>query len=135
MRRATLAVVLLVTACGVRPSDVILGGPVPTAASAAPLFLVSDGRVTPVLRPNTDNALNALAAGPTPLEREQGFTTEVPANTVFGPADATVTVSVDVTSLSDTAVDQIICTASPTALPVTLVGGGQSRGPRTCPVG
>ncbi|HWO58899.1 MAG TPA: hypothetical protein VNO31_02495 [Umezawaea sp.] len=134
MRRTlALAALLLLTACGVRPSDVILGGPAPTATSVVPVYWVSDGRVTPVLRPDFGPGLALLATGPTPTEAEQGYTTEVPAATVFGTAGSTVTVSVDVTTLSTNAVDQIVCTAA--TGDVTLVGGGQTRGPLTCPVG
>jgi len=132
-RALVLATALLATACGVRPSDVILGGPAPTATSTIPVFWVSDGHVTPVLRPDSGSGLALLATGPTTAEAEQGYTTEVPAGIVFGTAGSTVTVSVDVTSLSTNAVDQIVCTAA--TGDVTLVGGGQTRGPLTCPVG
>jgi hypothetical protein len=141
-RGALLAAVLLVAGCGVRPGGVVLGGPASTVASAAWLYLVSDGEVVPVLRPGRayTDALTLLAAGPTAAERDRGLTTEVPAGIVFdGRADAdgtpVVTASVDVTTLSPNAFAQIVCTASPDAEPVTIVGGGQSRGPQTCPVG
>lgn len=134
-----LVTALLVTGCGVRPGGVIVGGPAPTVAPAVVLYLVSEGRVTPVPRPGeTADALTLLAAGPTAVERERGLTTEVPAGIVFGRIVfdghlADVTVSVDVTTLSPTAFDQIVCTASSGSTPVTVAGGGQSRGPRTCP--
>jgi hypothetical protein len=128
---ALLATALLVTACGVRPSGVIRGGPAPTAASSATVYLVADGRVAPVRRPDTASALALLAAGPTADELGQGFTTELPAGTTLTASGTTVTVSVDVTSLSTNAVAQIVCTAGPA--PVTLVGGDRSRGPLACP--
>ncbi|MCS7483334.1 hypothetical protein ACFFQW_37030 [Umezawaea endophytica] len=132
-RLVVLATVLLATGCGVRPSAVILGGPAPTAAAMISVYFVSDGRVTPVPRPDSASGLAQLAVGPTTGEREQGYTTEVPAGAVLDAAGSTVTVSVDVTSLSTNAATQIACTTA--AGPVTLVGGGQRRGPLTCPVG
>jgi len=128
-------VLLLLTSCGVRPSEVILGGPAPTATTSATVYLLSDGDLTPVVRPNptSTDVLTLLAAGPTAAERERGFTTEVPAGTTFVASGSTVAVSVDVTALSPRAVDQIACTA---AIPITLVNGmNTSLGPRTCPVG
>ncbi|HEX6340349.1 hypothetical protein [Umezawaea sp.] len=132
-RAAALAAVLLVAGCGVRPSGVIVGGPAPTAAAVISVYFVSGGRVAPVPRPGSASALAQLAVGPTTAEREQGYATEVPAGAVLDAAGSTVTVSVDVTSLSANAVDQIVCTTA--AGSVTLVGGGQSRGPLACPVG
>jgi hypothetical protein len=137
---AVVLVTALVTGCGVRPGGVIVGGPAPTVASATVLYLVAEGRVVPVPRPGeTADALTLLAAGPTAAERERGLSTEVPAGLVFGRIAfsgqlADVTVSVDVTTLSPNAFDQIVCTASSGSTPVTVTGGGQSRGPRTCPV-
>lgn len=131
-----LATALLVAGCGVRPGGVIIGGPAPTASTATVLYLVSDGRVTRVLRPGeAAGPLALLAAGPTAAERDRGLDTEVPPGLKFGGSAEGVTVSVDVTTLSPNAFDQIVCTASPLFAPITLVGGGQSRGPRTCPVG
>jgi hypothetical protein len=134
-RAALVAAVLLVAGCGVRPSGVILGGPAPTVASAAQLYLVFGGRITPVLRPNppSADALTLLAAGPTTAERNQGYTTEVPVGIALDATGSTVAVSVDVTTLSPNAFDQIVCTASPGSTPVVVTGGGQSRGPRSCP--
>lgn len=141
IHRVLLVVVLLLAGCGVRPSDVVEGGPAPTIASGATVFLVSGGHVTPVLRPNPDSSdlLALLAAGPTAAERDQGYTSEVPPGVVLtvisAPGAATVEVSVsqDVRSLSAPAVDQIVCTAA-AGSPVTLVGGRDSRGPQVCPV-
>ncbi|MFD9738993.1 hypothetical protein [Umezawaea sp. NPDC059074] len=136
MRRLLLVpVLLLLTSCGVRPSEVILGGPAPTATTTATVYLLHGGELTPVVRPNpsSTDVLALLAAGPTTAERERGFTTEVPPGTTFEASGSTVAVSVDVTALSPAAVDQIACTA---AAPITLVNGGHtSLGPRTCPVG
>jgi hypothetical protein len=46
-------------------------------------------------------------------------------------------VSLDVTTLSPAAVDQVVCTvrdALPDATSVTLTSATASRGPRTCPL-
>jgi hypothetical protein len=136
IHRVLLVIVLLVAGCGVRPSSVVEGGPAPTVAAGATLFLVSGGHVTPVLRPKPDSSdlLALLAAGPTAVERDQGYTSEVPAGVALSAAASEVSVSVDVRSLSALAVDQIVCTAAPDSTPVTLVGGGASRGPQVCPV-
>jgi hypothetical protein len=135
IRALLLVVALLAAGCGVRPSDVVLGGRAPTVALAITVFLVSDGQVIRVLRPNptSPDPLAVLAAGPTAIEREQGYGSEVPAGVVLEAAGASVRVSVDVTTLSEVAVDQIVCTAAQET--VTLVGGGTGRGPLTCPVG
>lgn len=133
MKRALpLVLVLLAAACGVRPSGVIVGGPAPRATPAVAVYLVLDRKVTPVPRPDSASGLSSLAGGPTAAEREQGYTTAVPEGLVFTAAGGIVTVSVDVTTLSATAVDQIVCTSSQAS--VTLVGGGRSRGPLVCPV-
>ncbi|PRY41358.1 hypothetical protein [Umezawaea tangerina] len=134
MKRALVLVLVLLTgACGVRPSGVILGGPAPSAPPAVAVYLVLGGRVTPVPRPDSASGLTSLAGGPTAAEREQGYTTEVPAGVVFEASGGIVAVSVDVTALSATAVAQIVCTSS--SGPVTLVGNGWSRGPLVCPLG
>ncbi|GAA3523864.1 hypothetical protein GCM10022222_02620 [Amycolatopsis ultiminotia] len=139
IRRAgcALAVVALLAAgCGVRPSGVIQGleapsgPPVPSAGghgtgapssppAAVSLYFVSGGSVVPVTRPEVATApaglLTLLAGGPDESERANGLTTEVP-RTI---APATVTTSgttveamlgTDVTALSPTAVNQIVCT-------------------------
>jgi hypothetical protein len=133
MRILLLVAVLLVTACGVQPTGVIPGLPAPRIDFGTRLFFVQNGRLFSVTR-TTDRELSpvdmlkVLAAGPT----EPGVTTEVPAD--LGPVSVngrTVTVSVDVASLSTMAVDQIVCTA-----PVdTVTGQGQTRGPERCPLG
>jgi len=127
--RGLVLVLLLVAGCGVRPSDVVLGGPAPTVAPVAVVFLVaSDGRVTRVLRPGpaAPDPLTLLAEGPTAVERDQGYRSEVPAGAVLSSAGGSVSVSPD--SLSAVAVDQVVCTAAPDGAPVTLNG----RGPLVC---
>ncbi|MGI5152798.1 hypothetical protein ACQEVC_41540 [Plantactinospora sp. CA-294935] len=154
--RVPLAAVALLTVlaagCGVRPTEVITGGPAPPGpAQGVGLFFVAEHRVTLVLRPSTppgsvDGALALLLAGPDPTEREQGYTTEIPSDaapatvTASDPSGTTVKLGTDVTTLSATAVDQIVCTvryALPDGRPtdrtlVTLTGPDGSRGSRGC---
>ena len=165
-RRHLLAWVTLIAVlgagCGVRPSGVITGGPAPTVAVDRPglpappappgegavLYFVANSSLTPVLRPTRTHlslkqTLALLLDGPDGDERAANLTSEVP--TGLGPVtvavDASgnvdVVVSADVTTLSTTAVDQIVCTvrdAMPTAAPITLTSGATAREPRTCPV-
>ncbi|MGW5159507.1 hypothetical protein ACWEPN_28870 [Nonomuraea wenchangensis] len=142
-----------VAGCGVRPSDVILAGDPPSGpvqhATAVTLYLVKDGRLSAVTRPDgrlsPADALALLAAGPTPREQAHGLTSEVPPDA--GPFTLTaepggaghlvVTLSTPAGELSALAVDQIVCSAAATrrdsSAQVTVIGAGQSIGPRTCP--
>nr|WP_083472843.1 hypothetical protein [Kibdelosporangium phytohabitans] len=125
-------VALLLAGCGVQPTAPIGG----SRATGAVIYLVQDGEVTPVLRPTRHessklSALELLAEGATPGGL---YTTEVPRE--LGPRSVdgvTVTVTADVAALSTVAVTQIVCTAA-IPQPVTLRGGGQTRGPLSCPV-
>ncbi|WP_053175461.1 hypothetical protein [Nonomuraea sp. SBT364] len=158
LARRALAVGLVslvaVAGCGVRPSGVITGD-APPSGDVAPdtkitLYLVKDGRLSAVTRPGRGgrplfkaDILALLAAGPTVMERADGFSTDVPPEA--GPfSDSTdpaghlvVTVSVPAGELSPVAVDQIVCTvaamspASPAQ--VTVAGDGDRVGPRSCP--
>ncbi|MEU6728341.1 hypothetical protein ABZ917_31935 [Nonomuraea wenchangensis] len=142
-----------VAGCGVRPSGVILAGDPPSGpvqrALATTLYLVKDGRLSTVTRPDAHlpaaDTLALLAAGPTPRERAHGLTSEVPPDA--GPFTLTaepggaghlvVTLSTPAGELSALAVDQIVCSAAATrrddSAQVTVVGAGRSIGPRTCP--
>ncbi|GAA1705460.1 hypothetical protein [Nonomuraea bangladeshensis] len=140
-----------VAGCGVRPSDVILAGDPPSGpvqhATTVTLYLVKDGRLSVVARPDgrltPADTLALLAAGPTPREQAHGLTSEVPPDAgpfslTAGPAgQLVVTLSAPAGELSAPAVDQIVCTAAATmrgsSAQVTVVGAGESIGPRTCP--
>ncbi|GAA4513741.1 MULTISPECIES: hypothetical protein [Nonomuraea] len=147
-------VALAVAGCGVRPSDVIPAGDPPSGGVAPTttitLYLVRNGRLLAVTRPGPGgrplleaDTLALLAAGPTARERARGFTTDVPSEagpfsvTAEPVGHVTVTLSTPAGELSPLAVDQIVCTAGATSpeklLQVTVVGAGQSVGPRTCP--
>ncbi|MFD0474703.1 hypothetical protein ACFQ0B_45515 [Nonomuraea thailandensis] len=76
-------------------------------------------------------------------EKARGLTTEVPAGagpfsvSVEPPGHVVVTLSTPLGELPGMAVDQIVCTAAATVpdgpAQVTVVGAGQSTGPRHCP--
>jgi hypothetical protein len=96
---------------------------------------VFDHKVTAVVRAGTADPLTLLANGPDDNERAQGFTTEIPPDA--GPIQLTqsgVTLSSNVSALSTTAVNQIVCTVTngPGVAAVTLAGRGQNRGPEHC---
>ncbi|MFI7133587.1 hypothetical protein ACIBQ1_48480 [Nonomuraea sp. NPDC050153] len=150
---AGLVSLVAVAGCGVRPSDVITvgdppsGGVAPTATIT--LYLVKNGRLSAVTRLGgrpmfRADTLALLAAEPTAREQARGFTTEVPPEA--GPFSVTaapagrlvVALSAPAGELSTLAIDQIVCTAAAATAPesppqVTVVGAGQSVGPRNCP--
>ncbi|NBE96391.1 GerMN domain-containing protein [Nonomuraea sp. KC401] len=151
---AGLVSFVAVAGCGVRPSDVIpagdppSGGVAPTATIT--LYLVKNGRLDAVTRPRPRHrslfkadTLALLAAGPTRKEQARGFTTDVPGGagpfsvTVKPDGHLVVTLSTPAGELSALAVDQIVCTAAALApenpTQVTVLGAGQSIGPRECP--
>jgi hypothetical protein len=151
---AGLVSLAAVAGCGVRPSDVIPAGEPPSGPVAPTttitLYLVKNGRLDAVKRPVPggrplfkEDTLALLAAGPTPREQTRGLTTDVPPGA--GPFSVTaspaghlvVTLSIPARELSTLAVEQIVCTAAATApespARVTVVGAGQSVGPRSCP--
>jgi hypothetical protein len=130
VRRFLLALLVFLTGCGVQPSGVITGAP----TTGVVLYFVRSGALTPVLRPTghqvfPSGTLTLLAQGPTFAERADGYQSEVP-NVPITLTGTTVTLP-DVTGLSTVAVEQIACTVPG---PVTLVVGGQSQGPVTCPI-
>ena len=142
MRRPWVLLLCLVavTGCGIRPTDPIPGleapsGPVENTSPS--LYWVSRGAVLPVPRPEGSlsgfDVVALLAQGPTGDEQARGLTTEVP----FDAAPATVErvangldvkLSTDVSQLSATAVQQIVCTLlgiQPVGT-VNIRGGGHS---------
>jgi hypothetical protein len=159
-RRHLLAWVVLLavlgTGCGVRPSGVITGGPAPTHAvvdgspplRGAALYFLSGSTLMQVLRPTRQRlsptqTLALLQDGPDGEERAADLTSEVPTGldpvtvTTDGSGHVEVVVSADVTTLSTTAVDQIVCTvrdALPTTAPIAVTSGAATRGPRICPL-
>jgi hypothetical protein len=147
-----LVSLVAVAGCGVRPSDVIPAGDPPSGPVAPTmtitLYLVKNGRLSPVTRSGgrplfRADTLALLAAGPTATEQAHGLTTDVPPEagpfsvTVKPAGHLVVTLSAPARELSELAVRQIVCTATATVpeslAQVTLVGAGQSVGPRNCP--
>jgi hypothetical protein len=147
-----LLVPLLGAGCGVRPSGVITGLPAPTGPTegTGPLiYFVADGQLLAIPRAIGGDPVAVLAAGPDANQRAQGLSTQVPA--AAAPASVvranhafTVLLATDVTTLTSTAVDQIVCTVlaqRPVLVPgsgsdvqtVTLRGGGHTV-QRGCPV-
>jgi hypothetical protein len=112
------------------------------------LYFLTNSSLTPVLRPTRQHlsptqTLALLQDGPTGDERAANLTSEVPTGldpvtvTTDASGNVDVVVSADVTTLSTTAVDQIVCTvrdALSTTAPITLTHDAATRGPRTCPL-
>jgi hypothetical protein len=140
LRQLGLALILFVSACGIRPTDPIPGleapnGPVESTSPA--VYWVSGGRVVAATRPQGSlsgfDVVALLAQGPNVPELNRGLTTEVP----FDAAPATVdrvangldvSISTDVSLLSQAAVQQIVCTllGIQAVGSVNLRGGGHS---------
>ena len=113
------------------------------------LYFLADSALTPVLRPTRQPPVahagywRCSRTDPTAAERAAKLTSEVPAGldpvavTTDASGNVDVVVSADVTTLSATAVDQIVCTvrdALSTTAPITLTSEAATRGPRTCPL-
>lgn len=145
----TATVLLLLTGgCGVQPSGVITGAAPPSGparpGTSVTLYLVWDGELIPVqrhLRPRSrEDALALLANGPTEEEQARGLASEVPRSAApFSVASKPseqplVIVSGSVEELSDTAIDQIVCTAAEPGEYLTVRVDGRSHGPLACPV-
>ncbi|WP_336208739.1 hypothetical protein [Nonomuraea sp. LPB2021202275-12-8] len=149
---AGLISLVAVAGCGVRPSDVIPAGDPPSGAvepiTTITLYLVENDRLSAVTRPVGGplfqaDTLALLAAGPTAREQAHGLTTDVPPEagpftvTAMPGRDLVVTLSTPADELSALAVEQIVCTAAAAAserpAQVTVIGAGQSVGPRNCP--
>ena len=147
MKRLALLLLLALTACGVRPSVPIEGGPPPREefrpGDAAFVYLLNGVTLTRVRRPATQNtALELLVAGPTSDERAQGLTTEIPPDagpiTVSQNADGvTVRISSAVQELSPLAQSQLVCTAAipdqEWSIRVTLTDPTGTLPPQQCP--
>lgn len=143
-----LAVVVLASGCGVRPSGVIPGENAPSGppkgniGNTATVYFVLNGRVVPVVRTGVGDVaadrVRALEQGPDEDERAAGYTTELPPSfepIAIGVSDAAI--GVDVRDLSPNAVAQLVCTVigagggGPSGT-ITLSGGGQKLPPRAC---
>ncbi|MEU0531146.1 hypothetical protein [Amycolatopsis tolypomycina] len=125
---AVLAVLLLVSACGVKPTPVVAAGPAPTLRSPATagrgtdliLYFVLADRVAPVVRPSAgvvgvESALTMLLDGPSVDEREGGYTTALPGPSgtiaLTPGSPATITVPFPLRPLTGVGISQLVCTA------------------------
>jgi hypothetical protein len=122
------AVLLLVSACGVKPTPVVSAGPAPTLRDPASegrgtdliLYFVLADRVTPVVRPSAgvvgiESALTMLMDGPSADERAGGYTTELPGwsggiTSTPGPP-TTITVPFPLRPITGAGINQLVCTA------------------------
>jgi len=142
-------IAVLDAGCGVRPSGVITGGPAPTGrAEGATLYFLANSTLMKVRRSTPQHlsptqALTLLENGPTSDDWAENLTSEVPTGldpvtvTTDASGNVDVVLSADVTTLSTTAVDQIVCTvrdALSTTAPITLTSHAATRGPRVCPL-
>jgi len=160
----------LLAGCGIPPTEPISFGEPPKAAPTGDqLYFLFHDKLYPTLRsddPSPDpgapapvrrvtddpaaNAVNLLAAGPLPADREAGLTSQVPADVIAFTStrhdgdDRHIDLYLrgDPSGLSDVAVTQIACTAITAATSrsapverVTLTTKrGTDRGPLTCPL-
>jgi hypothetical protein len=123
-----LAVLLLVSACGVKPTPVVPAGPAPTLRNPATngrgsdliLYFVLDGRVAPVTRSTgaavgVTASLSTLLDGPSYAEASDGYATMLPSETgpiALNPGSPTViTFSFPLKQLTPIAINQLVCTA------------------------
>ena len=118
-RIAAVCCLLAVSACGVRPSGVIAGGEAPRGqVVGSVVFYVSGDSLAPATGPfgDLDARLDRLAAGPTEDERRMGLRSEIPPGTALRseihPSGLVVVATVDPRTLSELALEQIVCTAS-----------------------
>ncbi|MGB3443738.1 MAG: hypothetical protein WBA97_33805 [Actinophytocola sp.] len=145
MKLLLLLLLLALTACGVRPTAPIPGGPAPIeeVTEGRVLYLLRGATLTRVVRPpERTPSLDLLAAGPTSLELAEGLTTEIPPyaapiTAVQGEDGITVRISAALKYLSPQARSQLVCTAIPPgeslATPVTLTDPTEKLLPLTCP--
>ncbi|GLY39079.1 hypothetical protein Amsp01_051030 [Amycolatopsis sp. NBRC 101858] len=124
-----LVVLLLVSACGVKPTGVVPAGPAPTLRNTTGsgrgtdviLYLVIDGRVAPVTRStgggsvSVETALSLLLAGPTSSEAADGYVSALPRQTAPialapGPP-TTISFPFPLKSIAAVGINQLVCTA------------------------
>jgi hypothetical protein len=143
---ALAALLLLATACGVRPSATIYGSRGPADNPEGTVLYVANGEtLTRIIRPTTDPAkdgLTTLAEGLLAVEQAEGLTTAVPTTALpitrsFKGRALEVNLSTPVAPLTEMAKNQLTCTALQTEphprIAVILTGPDTSLPPRTCP--
>jgi hypothetical protein len=119
---------LLIGACGVKPTGAVPAGPAPTLRNPGSagsgtdviLYFVIDGRVAPVTRPtgtqvSVSTALSMLLSGPSYEESADGYTTMLRPGS--GPVDlspgppAVISFAFPLKQLTSVAINQLVCTA------------------------
>ncbi|MFD7032900.1 hypothetical protein ACFWAR_33250 [Streptomyces sp. NPDC059917] len=146
--------------CGIEPTGVVESGraanvPVTEPRSADVLYFVApDGRLAPTVlhepRQSAAALLARLLSGPGTRERDAGLSTELPARTdkTVGPVRVEFAGAKQLTvrlpsfrdaDLSDTAKDQLVCTAAVAVdasakAEVVLVTVDGTKSPRRCPL-
>lgn len=157
MKRIAFAVALLLvlTGCGVRPTELVYAGRAPDGIARGPvLYFLTGDQVRPSIRETGElgtvtDALRLLAAGPTEAELAAGLRTKVP---IFAPEQASAGVPVDgivtvrlpvaPSTLPVPATTQLVCTAvgvsamagaNEKKLMVQLTGMGDIWRPQLCP--
>lgn len=146
MKRLLILLSLLtLTACGVRPSVPIEGGPAPTeqVMEGTVLYFLAGATLTRVVRPPVQgNPLELLAKGPTPEELAMGLTTEIPPyaspiTASVGEHAIKVRISSLLKDLSPRAQSQLVCTVIPPrrleTAQVILSDPEETLPPQTCP--
>lgn len=139
-------VLLTLSACGVRPSVAIGGGPAPTEeeiTEGTVVYLLRGATLTRVLRPPAEQTpLELLAQGPLPEELAAGLTTEIPPyaspiTAVPAAGGVAVRTASRLKYLSPLAQSQLVCTAitpdQPADTEVTLSDPTETLPPQQCP--
>jgi len=122
------AVLLLVSACGIKPTPVLEAGPAPTLRSPATegrgtdviLYFVLNDRLSPVSRPggwpvSVEATMTMLLDGPSADELAGGYTTALPrqsgAITLTPGSPPVINVPFPLQPLSSAGINQLVCTA------------------------
>jgi len=122
-----LAVLLLVSACGIKPTPVLGAGPAPTlrnpvndgTATDVILYFLNHDQTVPVARPavfptRVEATLTMLLDGPSAEETSAGYTTALPRSlgtiTMTPGPPATITVSFPLRSITGAGINQLVCT-------------------------
>ncbi len=109
--------VLVLAACGIQPTGSVDAGVAARATwQATTVYYLIDGEPQPAVRPTmtvagVQDLGAALAAGPTEQERSSGMDTEVPSSLRLTVDEGRLVVDTP-GSLSEAALDQVVCTVS-----------------------
>ncbi len=140
------------TGCGVQPTDIIDAGEPAIGVSAGPrVYFLHDTSLRDIQRTtgrlgSLQAALDSLAEGPTPAERDQGMTTQIPAGKLhldLSTGNYLVVAPSTSSPLSKAGMGQIVCTVAAwqsarhgdhlAETQVSIANGQHEFGPYTCP--